>query len=104
MSEAERITRALGGEWRAGSGLAPCPICQREGRKDQRALSLSNKGGKLLVHCHKGGCAVLGELQARGLAEGRGAASAAPDPAEAERRRQDERRKEAQRPAPSVGD
>ena len=97
MSEAERITRTLGGEWRAGSGLAPCPICQPEGRKDQRALSLSDKGGKLLVHCHKGGCAVLGELQSRGLSEGRGVASAAPDPAEAERRRQEERRKEAQR-------
>ncbi len=97
MSEAERVTRALGGEWRAGSGLAPCPICQPEGRRDQRALSLSDKGGKLLVHCHKGGCAVLGELQARGLAEGRGAAVAAPDTVEAERRRREEKRKEAQR-------
>lgn len=97
MGEAERITRALGGEWRAGAGLAPCPVCQPEARRDQRALSLTDKGGRLLVHCHKGGCAVLPELQARGLAEGRGTPSARPDPAEAERRRAEERRRDAQR-------
>lgn len=97
MTEAERITRELGGEWRAGAGLAPCPICQPEGRKDQRALSLSDRSGKLLVHCHKSNCAVLGELQARAFAEGRGIATPAPDPAEAERRRQEDRRKEARR-------
>jgi hypothetical protein len=97
MSEAERITRALGGEWRAGSGLAPCPVCQPEGRKDQRALSLSDKGGRLLVHCHKRGCAVLAELQARGLAEGRGAPLASPDPEEAKQKRAENERREAQR-------
>jgi hypothetical protein len=46
MNEAQRITQALGGDWRGGSGLAPCPVCQPEGRRDQRALSLSdNRGG-----------------------------------------------------------
>ena len=58
MTDAERITRALGGDWRHGQGLAPCPICQPEGRRDQRALSVSEKAGKLLLHCHKAGCAV----------------------------------------------
>ena len=97
MTEAERITLALGGEWRAGSGLAPCPICQPERRKDQRALALSDSGGRLLVYCHKGGCAVLAELQARGLAEGRGGLVVMPDPEEAKRRRADELRREANR-------
>ena len=41
MSEAEHITRALGGDWRGNLGLAPCPACQIEGRKDQRGLSLT---------------------------------------------------------------
>lgn len=97
MTEAESITRALGGDWRAGSGLAPCPVCQPDGRLDQRALSLSDSAGRLLVHCHKSNCAVLPELQRRGLAEGRGREAAAPDPAEAERRRADDRKRDAQR-------
>ncbi|MDI3336401.1 toprim domain-containing protein [Defluviimonas aestuarii] len=97
MTEAERVTRALGGDWRHGSGLAPCPICQPEGRRDQRALSLSDGGGRLLVHCHKSGCAVLNELRNLNLIEGRGLPSAAPDPAEAERQRAEVRRKEVQR-------
>ena len=97
MNEAEKITRTLGGEWRNNSGLAACPICQPEGRRDQRALSLSDSAGRLLVHCHKGGCAVLGELQARGLAEGRGQSAAPFDPAEAAQRRAEDQRREAQR-------
>ena len=97
MTEAERITRALGGDWRHGQGLAPCPICQPEGRRDQRALSLSDSGGRLLVHCHKSGCAALNELRNRGLTEGRGQPSAAPDPAELARKRAEDQRREAQR-------
>ena len=97
MTEAERITRALGGDWRHGHGLAPCPVCQPEGRRDQRALSISDGGGRLLVHCHKGGCDVLGELRRRGHIEGRGQPSAPPEPAEAERRRAEEQRRDAQR-------
>lgn len=97
MSEAERITRALGGDWRGNSGLAPCPICQPEGRRDQRALSLSNSGGRLLCHCHKSNCAVLGELQARNLTEGRSQASPPPDSAEMARRRAEDEKREALR-------
>jgi phage/plasmid primase-like uncharacterized protein len=97
MSAAQDITLALGGEWRAGSGLAPCPVCQPEGRKDQRALSLSERDGRLLVHCHKAGCAVLAELQARGLVAGRGGPVVPPDPKEAKRKRAEEERREAQR-------
>lgn len=98
MSEARHITEALGGEWRGNSGLAPCPVCQIEARRDQRALSLSEKGGRLLVHCHKSNCAVLPELQRRGLIDGRGFAEAPKlDPAEVKRRREEERKREAQR-------
>jgi len=97
MTDARRITLALGGEWRHGSGLASCPTCQIEGRRDQRALSLSDSGGRLLVHCHKSGCDVLNELRNRGLIEGRGQTGTPPDPAEAERRRAEDRKREAQR-------
>lgn len=97
MIEAERITRALGGEWRGNSGLAPCPICQPEGRRDQRALALSDSGGRLLCHCHKSNCAVLGALQRRNLTEGRGPTNAPLDPAEAARRRAEDTKRDALR-------
>lgn len=98
MTEARRIVEALGGEWRGRSGLAPCPLCQMEGRRDQRALAVAENGGRTLAKCHKSGCAVWPELQRRGLVEGRGKGGGArPDPAEAERRRRAERQKEAQR-------
>lgn len=71
MTEAERITRALGGDWRHGAGLAPCPVCQPEGRRDQRALSLTDRDGRILAYCFKGGCRVLPLLRDRGLAEPR---------------------------------
>ncbi|RJE85454.1 DUF7146 domain-containing protein [Paracoccus onubensis] len=70
MTDAERITKTLGGDWRGGSGLAPCPICQPEGRRDQRALSLTDRAGALLTYCHKGGCAVWPELKRIGLTDG----------------------------------
>lgn len=97
MTEAETICRALNGDWRHNHGLAPCPICQPEGRRDQRALSLSDSAGRLLLHCHKSGCAVLPELRGRGLTEGRGQPSAAPDPAATARKRAEDQRREAQR-------
>ncbi len=103
MSEAQTLTLALHGDWRGGSGLAPCPICQPEGRRDQRALSVSERAGRLLLHCHKGGCAAFPELQARGLIEGRGQQAAPPDSAEAARRRQQEHQKLAQRLAMCSG-
>jgi nucleotide-binding universal stress UspA family protein len=96
MSEAERITRALGGDWRGNSGLAPCPICQPEGRRDQRALSISDSAGRLLVHCHKSGCDVLRELQARNLADA-GKGRSAYDPEEAKRRKAEEAQRFAKR-------
>ena len=97
MNEAQSTTRALGGDWRNGSGLAPCPICQPEGRRDQRALSISDSGGRIMVFCHKGGCDILAELQRRGIIEGRGRNSSPPDPNEVKQRKIEDRRKQAQR-------
>ncbi|MEL6794654.1 MAG: virulence-associated protein E, partial [Pseudomonadota bacterium] len=54
---AERITRDLGGRWRAGAGSAPCPVCQPERRRDQTALSLRDGDKGVLLFCHKSGCA-----------------------------------------------
>ena len=65
--ETDRITRASSGDWRHGQGLAPCPICQPEARRNQPALSISERGGRMLLHCHKSGCAVFHELRAKGL-------------------------------------
>src|SRR5829696_3393046 len=62
---ADAMARALGGR-RCGSGwVARCPA------HDDRtpSLSIREKGGKILVHCHTG-CpqdAVLQELRVRGL-------------------------------------
>ena len=70
MNQAEAIVRALGGEWRGTAGSCPCPCCQVEGRQDQRALSVTMKDGRLLLHCHRGNCEVYAELRARGLVTG----------------------------------
>ncbi|MEO1512865.1 MAG: toprim domain-containing protein, partial [Planctomycetota bacterium] len=53
-----------------GSGNAPCPVCQPDGRRDQRALAVSDSAGKLLMHCHRSGCDfrdILAALEGRGL-------------------------------------
>lgn len=51
------ITQTLGGRWSGRSGIAPCPVCQPERRRDQRALSIgSGSDGRLLLKCFKSGC------------------------------------------------
>lgn len=67
MTDARTITLALDGDWRGHHGNAPCPVCQPERRRDQRALSLSGANGKLLMHCHKSGCGFHDILRAAGL-------------------------------------
>lgn len=59
------IIERLGGDTRAGS--AACPICQPEARRDQRALSVQQDGGHLLMHCHKSGCSFIDLITALGL-------------------------------------
>ncbi len=93
MSEAQEIVAALGGDWRGAYGLAPCPICQSEGRRDQRGLSVKDSGGRTLLTCHKSGCAapeIFKELKGRGLVSGHGEAAQRPA-AEIERERKERR-------------
>lgn len=56
MTDAQTITLALTGKWHGQYGRAPCPICQRERRRDQNALSLRDADIGLLAFCHKAGC------------------------------------------------
>ena len=52
----KNLTIELGGKWMCGYGTAPCPCCQPERRKNQNALTISERGGRLLLHCKKAGC------------------------------------------------
>lgn len=65
--DSENLTQALGGEWRGHMGLAPCPVCQPERRRDQRGLSIRAEGDTLLAFCHKSGCAFRDILKEAGL-------------------------------------
>lgn len=66
MMTAEILTLALGGDWHGQSGLAPCPVCQPERRGDQRGLSVSSNGEKLLARCHKSDCTFRDIMRAAG--------------------------------------
>lgn len=93
---AQALTRTLGGRWHGRYGVAPCPACQPERRRDQRGLSLSDgSDGRLLLRCHKSRCAFPDLLTALGLAPG---AVSAPDP-EMARRREAEARVDAEKRA-----
>ncbi len=85
MTEAEHITRALGGRWAGRTGTARCPA--HDDREPSLSLS-TGRGGGLLLHCHAG-CDfrdVLDALRGRGLVEGR-SAFREPDPARVARQR-----------------
>ncbi len=101
MNDAERITRALGGDWRGHQGLAPCPLCQPEGRPDQRALSVSEQGGRLLFYCHKSGCDVWSAMRGEAPSWMRGVdlklGLSSVDREERDRRRAEERKAEERR-------
>jgi len=96
MTDAQTLTLALGGRWHGRYGIAACPCCQPERRRDQAAMSIADgAGGRLLLRCHKAGCSFADILAAGGIGPGeyRG-----PDHAEVARR-EAERRAEAQRKA-----
>jgi hypothetical protein len=67
MTDAYALTHSLGGHWKNGKGQAPCPICQPERRRDQIALSVAEKGGKLLLYCFKSHCSFVDIGQAANL-------------------------------------
>lgn len=73
MNEARHLTYVLSGKWRGYYGSAPCPVCQPERRRDQRALSIREDAGRLLTFCHKSGCEFRAVAQAAGLAAAAGA-------------------------------
>ena len=64
MMTARTLTLALGGDWHGQSGLASCPVCQKERRLDQRGLAVAENGEKLLARCHKSGCRFIDILRA----------------------------------------
>lgn len=68
VSEAKDITAALGGRWYGTYGAAACPVCQPERRKDQTALTLSDRHRRLMLHCKKFGCNFTDMLRAAGVA------------------------------------
>lgn len=68
MFSGEEVAKLLGGESHGRHVQAPCPVCQPERRRDQRALSLKDRpGGGLLVFCHKSGCGFEDIMAASGL-------------------------------------
>jgi hypothetical protein len=71
--DARAVTLRLGGDWQGAYGKAPCPVCQPERRRDQRALSVREDSGRLLTFCHKSGCDFRAVTQAAGLPAATGA-------------------------------
>ena len=65
-----KLTHDLGGIWCRSYGVAACPVCQPERRKDQNALGIPLKGDTLLMNCKKSGCDFRDILTAAGLAHG----------------------------------
>ena len=70
-TDASHLTKSLGGRWRGSYGTAPCPVCQRERRRGQNALTLAQgRDGRLLAHRKRGGCDFRDILAAAGIAPG----------------------------------
>ena len=70
MMDARQLTDVLRGKWHARYGIAPCPVCQPEGRRDQAALTLADGARGLLLHCKKANCDFRAILAAAGIAPG----------------------------------
>ncbi len=96
MTEARRITSALGGHWLGSYGLAMCPAHHNT---KTPALSLSDAtDGRLLLRCHAG-CSflsILDALRGLGVVEGHGTIPRT-DPAEMALREAEERREAEKR-------
>ena len=56
MTDAQTLTAQLGGKWYRSYGVAPCPVCQPDRKRDQDALTLRNGASGLLAHCKKLAC------------------------------------------------
>lgn len=64
---AREVTTSNGGIWHGNYGTLPCPVCQPEKRRDQIALSVTDRGGRLLMTCHKSDCAYIDILHSLGV-------------------------------------
>lgn len=72
MTDARTFTDTLRGRWFGSYGLAACPICQPERRRDQAALKVTDRAaGGLLLHCKKSHCSFREILAAAGEVPGR---------------------------------
>ncbi len=90
MTEAHRITTALGGHWHSRYGLARCPV---HGDRNPSLTLADGLSGRLLAHC-KAGCAfadVLSALRGLGIITGDGRVPKT-DPVELARYREAQRR------------
>ena len=96
MTGARELTLALGGRWHGRYGVAPCPVCQPEGRRDQDALTACDGRAGLLAHCKRLGCGFRDIAAAAGIAPG---TFTAPDPARLARREAERRAEAAKRAA-----
>ena len=96
MTDAKTLTAQLGGKWHRRYGVAPCPCCQPERRKDQDALTLHDGPKGLLAHCKKTGCAFGDLMAAAGVTPG---TYQAPDPYMVARRRAEEQAQAMKRAA-----
>lgn len=68
---ARDITRKLHGKWHGGYGVAPCPVCQFEARKDQTALTFRDgDNDRLLLNCKKQDCSFADILYGAGIGLG----------------------------------
>ena len=65
-----QLTHDLRGKWHRSYGVAPCPLCQSQRRKDQNALTINVKDDRLLLHCKKSGCDFKDILVAAGITPG----------------------------------
>lgn len=64
---AQGICQQLKGTWHGAYGTAPCPICQPQSRRDQNALTITDKDGPLLLHCKRSNCEFIELLDAIGI-------------------------------------
>jgi hypothetical protein len=96
MNDAKTLTLALGGKWHGRYGVAPCPFCQPERRRDQVALTLHDGPKGLLAHCKKTGCAFRDIMAAAGIGPG---TYQAPDPLAVARHRAEEQAEAMKRAA-----
>ncbi len=68
--DAQALTRHLTGKWHRHYGVAPCPVCQPEAKRDQDALTVTDGANGLLLNCKKSSCAFTDILAAAGLTSG----------------------------------